>query len=103
MNAGIDPASATGRTRELIQQAIYAARGGRSPSEAKPDLDAIARAGVPTMVVSGGHHNGLEILCDALADRLNARREIIRGAGHAVQRAPGFNRVLEDFLLSVPR
>jgi pimeloyl-ACP methyl ester carboxylesterase len=101
--AGIDPDAAKGRNRELIQEAIQAARGGRSPSEANVHLDAIALAGVPTMVVSGGHHNGIEILCDALAHRLNARREIIPGAGHAVPRAPGFNDVLESFLLSAPR
>jgi pimeloyl-ACP methyl ester carboxylesterase len=97
-NAGMDPDSVTGRHRELIQQSIEASRGGRSPSEADPDLDAIARAGVPVMVVSGAHHDGLEMVCDGLAGRLNARREAVPGAGHAVPRAPGFNEVLEDFL-----
>jgi len=72
-----------------IQQAIDAARGGRSPSEADPDLDAIAGAGVPVMVVSGGHHDGIELICDGLAARLNGRREIVPGAAHAVPRAPG--------------
>jgi hypothetical protein len=50
------------------------------------------------MVVSGAHHDGIETLCDALADRLGARRETVPGAGHAVPRAPGFNDLLEDFL-----
>jgi pimeloyl-ACP methyl ester carboxylesterase len=98
MNAGMDPDAVTGRHRELIQQSIAASQGGRSPSEANPDLDAIARARVTSMVVSGAHHNGIEMVCDGLAARLNARREIIPGAGHAVPRAPGFNDVLEDFL-----
>jgi pimeloyl-ACP methyl ester carboxylesterase len=97
-NAGIDPDASSGRTGQLIREAIEAARGGRSPSEARPDLDAIAAAGMPAMVVSGGHHDGIEALCDALAERLHARREVIPGAGHAVPRAPGFNEVLEDFL-----
>jgi pimeloyl-ACP methyl ester carboxylesterase len=97
-NAGIDPEGSSGRTAELIREAIEAARGGRSPSEARPDLDALANAGIPVMVVSGGHHDGIEKLSDALAERLNARREIVSGAGHAVPRAPGFNDVLEDFL-----
>jgi len=97
-NAGIDPEGASGRTGQLIREAIDAARGGRSPSEAKPDLDALASAGIPVMVVSGGHNEGIEALSDALAKRLNARREIVPGAGHAVPRAPGFNDVLEDFL-----
>jgi pimeloyl-ACP methyl ester carboxylesterase len=98
MNAGMDLDAVTGRHRELIQQSIAASRGGRSPSEADPDLDAIARAGVPSMVVSGAHHDGIEWVCDGLAARLNARREIVPGAGHAVPRAPGFNAVLESFL-----
>jgi hypothetical protein len=37
-------------------------------------------------------------LCDALAERLGARRECLPGAGHAAQRAPGFNQLLEDFI-----
>jgi pimeloyl-ACP methyl ester carboxylesterase len=97
-NAGIDPEASTGRTAELVREAIEASRGGRSPSEAKPDLDALAKAGIPVMVVSGGHDDGIETLCDALARRLRARREIVPGAGHAVPRAPGFNELLEGFL-----
>jgi hypothetical protein len=99
----MDTASMTGRHRELIQQAIDAARGGRSPSEADPDLDAIVRARVPVMVVSGGHHEGIELICDGVTERLNAHREIVSGASHAVPRAPGFNEVLEDFLRSAAR
>jgi pimeloyl-ACP methyl ester carboxylesterase len=97
-NAGIDPDAAEAGHAELIKEAIAAARGGRSPSEAKPDLEAIAGAEVPAMIVSGDHHHGIEVLCDALADRLDARREILPGAGHAVPRAPGFNETLERFL-----
>ena len=97
-NAGIDPEATSGRTGQLIREAIDASRGGRSPTEAKPDLDELANAGIPVMVVSGDHHEGIEKLSDALAKRLNARREIVPGAGHAVPRAPGFNDVLEDFL-----
>ncbi|MGA8218035.1 MAG: alpha/beta fold hydrolase [Solirubrobacterales bacterium] len=96
--AGIEPPASSGRTAEQIREAIDAARGGRSPSEARPDLDGLARAGIPVMVVSGGHHDGIEALCDGLAERLGARREIVSGAGHAVPRATGFNDVLEDFL-----
>jgi pimeloyl-ACP methyl ester carboxylesterase len=103
INAGMDPDAVTGRHRQLIQESIDASRGGRSPSEADPDLDAIARAGIPALVVSGGHHAGIEMICDGLAARLHARREIVPGAGHAVPRAPGFNDVLEDFLSSARR
>ena len=74
------------------------ARGLRFPGEATPDVDPILRARVPRLVVSGGHHAGLEEMCDAIAHSLDADRERVEGAGHAVARAPGFNRPLEAFL-----
>ena len=100
-NAGIGPDAPEEHRRE-IELATRAARGGRSPREALPDLDAIAR-GVPSLVVSGEHHEAIESLCDALGARLGARRAHVPGAGHAVPRAPGFNDVLESFLLSIGR
>jgi pimeloyl-ACP methyl ester carboxylesterase len=97
--AGLTGESAA-RHRDEIERATLAARGGRSPREARPDLDAIAASAVPAMVVSGDHHPAIEALCDALAERLGARREALPGAGHAVPRAAGFNALLEDFLRS---
>jgi pimeloyl-ACP methyl ester carboxylesterase len=81
-----------------FDEARRLARGLRPPTEADPDLAAINAAGVPSLVISGDHHPGLEALCDALAGRLAARRERVEGAGHAAQRAPGFNDLLERFL-----
>ncbi|HEX2070966.1 MAG TPA: alpha/beta fold hydrolase, partial [Thermoleophilaceae bacterium] len=43
------------------------APGLRPPGEARPDLAAIAAAGVPALVVSGDHHPAMEAICDALA------------------------------------
>jgi hypothetical protein len=40
-------------------------------------------------------------MCDAVAGLLAAHRERVEGAGHAVQRTPGFNEVLAGFLRSV--
>ena len=74
------------------------ARDLRFPGEAEPDAQAIAGANVPCLVVSGDHQPGLEALCDAVARRLRASRERVAGAGHAAQRAPGFNDRLERFL-----
>lgn len=88
----------TAAQQEELDRARALARGLRSPGEAHPDYDSIVRAGVPTLVVSGGHQPGLETLCDTLAARLEARRECLPGAGHAVQRAPGFNQLLEGYL-----
>jgi pimeloyl-ACP methyl ester carboxylesterase len=81
-----------------IRQAMDLTRKFRSPREARPRFDAIAEAGIPTLVVSGDHNGALERLCDAVATRVGAQRARVRGAGHAVQRAPGFNTMLEEFL-----
>jgi pimeloyl-ACP methyl ester carboxylesterase len=95
--AGIDGAVA-GELGDELDEARRLARGLRPPDEATPDLAAINRAGLPVLVVSGGHHPGLEAVCDELSGRLGARRESIEGARHAAQRAPGFNDLLERFL-----
>ena len=65
------------------------------------DLDALARAGIPVMVVSSGRQKDVEASSDAVAKRLRARRELVSGEDgedEVVSRAPGFNEVLEDFL-----
>ncbi len=72
----------------------------RPPWEAEPDLEAIAAAGVPSLVVSGDHQPELESVCDAVAARLGAQRDRLEGAGHAVQRTPQFNGRLERFLFA---
>lgn len=74
------------------------APGLRPPGTARPDLGAIAAAGVPSLVVSGDHHTAIEAVCDALAEQLGAERLKIAGRGHAVQHAPGFNERFERFL-----
>ncbi len=73
-----------------------------APSEitrvADLDLDALARAGIPVMVVSGGGDETTETTSDAVASRLRARREIVQVEDEVVPRTAGFNEVLEDFL-----
>jgi pimeloyl-ACP methyl ester carboxylesterase len=70
----------------------------RPASEAEPDLAAVATAGVPSLVLSGGHDAALEAAYDSVAERLGAQRDRLPGLAHAVQRAPEFNRRLERFL-----
>jgi len=86
------------------EQAFLEARrlapGLRQPGEARPDLEAIAAVGVPALIVSGDHHPAMEAVCDVLAERLGGERAHLPGRGHAVQRAPAFNDVLERFLRS---
>ena len=86
-----------------VRQAVELGRKLRSPREARLRFDAITEACIPTLVVSGDHNRAMERLCDAVATRLGARRACLRGAGHAVQRAPGFNTMLEAFLTAAER
>ncbi len=86
---------------EEVAHGVRRAHGARLPGEARPALEAIRDAGVPSMVASGGHTPGLERICDALAIELHAQRLLAVGAGHFVAAAPGFADRLEQFLLSV--
>ena len=70
----------------------------RAPHEARIPLTALRHAGFPVLVVSGGHSPVFDAVCDVLERELGAERAVLPGAGHAAQRAPGFNEVLEDFL-----
>jgi pimeloyl-ACP methyl ester carboxylesterase len=72
--------------------------GARSPDEAEPPLDALRDAGFPILVVSGGHHEASEVICDTIARETGASRAVCRGRDHLVPEAAGFNAVLERFL-----
>jgi pimeloyl-ACP methyl ester carboxylesterase len=76
----------------------------RPPDEAQPPLAELAAAPFPIMVVSGGHSEASEIICDTIAEATAARREVLPGAGHLVPDlgAP-FNNLLEDFMSSATR
>jgi pimeloyl-ACP methyl ester carboxylesterase len=95
------PIADEGRLSEDVVRGVRRAHGSRLPGEARPALDALRQAGIPSMVASGSHSTGLELICDAVAEALNARRVIAPGAGHFVAAAPGFTRRLEQFLQSV--
>ena len=62
-------------------------------------LDDIAAKPYRKLVMSGGHSEAFDAVCDVLEERLGAERVVLRGAGHAVPRlgAP-FNDVLESFV-----
>jgi pimeloyl-ACP methyl ester carboxylesterase len=86
---------------EQVQHGVRRAHGGRLPGEARPALQALVAAGVPSLVASGAHAVGIERVCDALAAALGAARIVAPGAGHFVAAAPGFSARLEQFLRSV--
>ena len=53
----------------------------------------------PKLVVSGGHSEAFDAVCDVLEERLGGERAVLPGAGHAVQRlGEPFNDVLADFV-----
>jgi pimeloyl-ACP methyl ester carboxylesterase len=81
-----------------IEQGARTLMVERPPMEADPPLEELARAPFPKLVVSGAHNPASEALCDVLVERLGAERAVLPGAGHVVQRAPGFNDALVDFL-----
>ncbi len=74
------------------------ARHLRAPVEAQPDLAAIREAGLRTLAVSGEHNPAIERICDLVAEQTAGKRLRMSGAGHPVQRVPGFNDRLEAFL-----
>ena len=67
--------------------------------EAEIPLETLASAGFPVLVVSGGHSEAFEAVCDALAEALSSEREVIPGRGHTVPStgAP-YNERLEAFM-----
>jgi pimeloyl-ACP methyl ester carboxylesterase len=83
-----------------VARGVRRAQHSRLPTEARPALEPLRDAGTPVLVASGGHAVGLERICDALARQLRAERVVAPGAGHFVAAAPGFDDVLERFLLS---
>ena len=70
----------------------------RGPWEAEIPLAELREAPCPKLVVSGAHHPAFDAICDVLERELDAERAVLPGAGHAAQRAPGFNELLAAFL-----
>ncbi len=94
------PISDDGPIPEQVARGVRRAQGSRPPSEARPPLELLRNAGIPSMVASGDHHPAVERMCDAVTIALGARRVIVPGAGHFIAAAPGFADQLERFLRS---
>jgi hypothetical protein len=71
----------------------------RNPWEAEIDLDTLAGALFPTLVVTGAHLAAFDAVCDVLVERLDAERLALPGYGHTAQRHPAFNEALAEFVL----
>lgn len=81
-----------------VEASVRAMMVERAPWEAEIPFEALAAAPFPKLVISGGHSAAFDAICDVLQERLGAQRAVLPGAGHSIQRAPGFNEVLLDFL-----
>jgi pimeloyl-ACP methyl ester carboxylesterase len=82
---GTDPDELPAELLAEATELVPVFRSGRPFFEAVPDLDAIAAATFPKLVVSGGHDEGWEAMCAALARRIGAERALVEGAGHEIQ------------------
>jgi hypothetical protein len=60
-------------------------RKGRPAWDREPPASELAAAPFPKLVVSGGHSEGFEAICDELAEQIDAARAVIEGAGHEIQ------------------
>jgi pimeloyl-ACP methyl ester carboxylesterase len=82
----------------LERGAEHAARE-RPPWEAAVPLDVLADAPFPKLVISGGHSEAFEAVCDALAARIGADREIVAGRGHTIPTVgDAYNSRVHEFL-----
>lgn len=71
----------------------------RYPWTAEIPLDELADASFPKLIVSGGHSEAFDAVCDVLEERLGAERAVLAGAGHSVQRlGEPFNELLTSFV-----
>lgn len=98
-------ARATAQEQRGQQGLAHAARGMLAQTDARV-IDLLPSVRVPTLIVLGDQDEPFIAPCEYMAKKIpGARLEIIRGAGHLsnVDQPEAFNRVLLDFLDSLPR
>ncbi len=81
-----------------LEQGVRALATERGPWEADIPLARLAALGLPTLVISGGHHPAFDAICDVLESALSAERLVLPGFGHNAQLHPDFNAALLDFV-----
>jgi pimeloyl-ACP methyl ester carboxylesterase len=82
---GSDPAQFPPEFLASALPVVPVFRRGRPFYEADIPVAALEAATFPKLVVSGGHHDGFEAMCDALAEGIGASRAVVAGAGHEIQ------------------
>lgn len=86
------------RLSPSFEAATRAAMVERPPHEAEIPLERLRALPFPKLVVSGAHSAALDAVADVLEAELPARRAVLPGAGHNVQRALGYNETLAAFV-----
>ena len=83
---------------ELLYGAKMAMRE-RPPWESEPPLAELRAASFPKLVISGGHSEVFEAVCDAVARELGAQRATLRGRKHTIPAtgAP-YNELVREFI-----
>ena len=88
---------------DWLERGARHAMAERRPWEAEIPVSRLAAAPFPKLVLSGDHSPAFERLCDVLAQRLGARREVIAGRGHTLPSAgEPYNDLLEEFMRASP-
>ncbi|MGH2474026.1 MAG: alpha/beta fold hydrolase [Candidatus Limnocylindrales bacterium] len=82
---GTDPATLPPGMLDEAGPLVPLVRNSRPAWDHDPPLAELASAPFPKLVVSGGHHSGWNGICDALAERIDASRAEVTGAGHEIQ------------------
>lgn len=94
---GTDPDVIPPEARDEVVAMVPLVRRSLPPWEEEPPLKELAAAPFPKLVVSGGHNEGFEAICDELAGRIGASRAVVEGAGHEIQfTGPPLNERLLD-------
>ena len=96
---------AVGLEQRGQQGLAHAARGMLAQTDARV-IDLLPSIRVPTLIVLGDKDEPFIAPCEYMAKKIpGARLEIVRGAGHMsnVDQPEAFNRVVLDFLDSLPR
>jgi pimeloyl-ACP methyl ester carboxylesterase len=81
------------------EQLVQAGNAQRPPWEATFDFAAVRAAGMPVLVITGGHNAAYEAVGDVIQRELSAERAVLPGRGHSVQRVgQPFNDRLAAFI-----
>jgi pimeloyl-ACP methyl ester carboxylesterase len=94
--------SAYGTPDDLPEELLHGVellKRERPSWEADIPLELLAAADFPVLILSGGHSEAFEAVCDSLARALSAAREVITGRGHTVpSTGPPYNERLAAFM-----